>query len=97
MDAATLQSLLNETSGSGGTTNSLFDINALVAPLMPYIIMLTVVSFLITILYFVSVVQKWRANAAIIEIRDILRDMRAQSHPEPPAATSSSDAQVNAT
>ena len=96
MDAATLQSLLNESSGSSGTS-SLFDINALIAPLMPYIIMLTVVSFLITILYFVSVVQKWRANAAIIEIRDILRDMRAQSHPEPPAATSSSDAHVNAT
>lgn len=96
MDAATLQSLLNESSGSSGTS-SLFDINALIAPLMPYIIMLTVVSFLITILYFVSVVQKWRANAAIIEIRDILRDMRAQSHPEPPAATSSSDAHGNAT
>ena len=96
MDAATLQSLLNETSGSGGTS-SLFDINALIAPLMPYIIMLTVVSFVITILYFVSVVQKWRANAAIIEIRDILRDMRAQAQTEPPAATSVNDAQVSAT
>ena len=96
MDAATLQSLLNETSGSGGTS-SLFDINALIAPLMPYIIMLTVVSFVITILYFVSVVQKWRANAAIIEIRDILRDMRAQAQAEPPAVTSANDAQVSAT
>ena len=96
MDAATLQSLLNETSGSGGSS-SLFDINALIAPLMPYIIMLTVVSFVITILYFVSVIQKWRANAAIIEIRDILREMRAQPRTEAPPATPPSDAEVNAT
>ena len=96
MDAATLQSLLNESSGSSGTS-SLFDINALIAPLMPYIIILTVVSFVITILYFVSVVQKWRANAAIIEIRDILRDMRAQAQTEPSVVTSANDAQVSAT
>lgn len=49
---------------------------------MPFMIILTVISVLITLLYGWSVYQRWRVNHAIIEIRDILRDMRTKSNPE---------------
>ena len=76
MDATTLQSLLDASSGtSSGSLNSLIDINAIIQPLMPYLIALTIASILITVLYLISVIQKMRANKAILETRDILREM----------------------
>ena len=95
MDESTIQSLLGNTSGSSDL--SLFDVNTLLQQLMPYIIVLTIVAIAIAILYLVSIIQKWRANAAIIEIRDILRDMHSQKQAYPPVTPTSSDASVNAT
>lgn len=95
MDASTLQSLLNDTTSS--TTSPIFDLNALLQPLMPYIIIMTVVSIAITVLYLVSIIQKWRANAAIIEIRDILRDMHTHQQTKPQTITPSSGAESSAT
>lgn len=89
MDASSLDSLLNNPSGTDGSpASSLFNFDTLLQPLMPFIITLTIVSVLITALYLVSIIQKWRANAAVIEIRDILREMNARHNlptpqPEP--------------
>ncbi len=61
--------------GSGGSSTSLFDPAKLIEPLMPFIIALTIVSILITILYVISIIDKWRQGRAIIETRNILREM----------------------
>lgn len=53
----------------------MFDVKALIEPLMPYLIALTIISIIITFLYLVSLIEKWRANKAIIESRNILREM----------------------
>lgn len=77
MDEATLQQLLKtvDTSGTGSSTGSLFDINAIMQSLAPYMIALTIVSVLITILYMVSVIAKWRANKAVVDIKKLLIEM----------------------
>ncbi len=83
MDTTTLQSLL----GGDSSSVSLFDPTKLLEPLMPFIITFTVLSAAITVLYLVSVVQKWRANNAIIEIRNILREMNSRDKPTSPPET----------
>ena len=91
-----MQSLLNATNGSSGNSSlsSLIDVNALVQPLMPYLITLSIVSCIITLLYAVSIIQKWRANKAIIETRDILREMneRQKAAADPSQLTASETA-----
>lgn len=58
--------------------------------LAPYILALTIVSILITILYFVSVIAKWRANKAVVDIKKLLIEMnerdkaRDRVAPQPP-------------
>ncbi|MGB4967324.1 MAG: hypothetical protein WBO35_03935 [Candidatus Saccharimonadales bacterium] len=76
MDEATLTQLLNTVnSTSEGGTASLFDIDAIIQSLAPYILAMTVVSALIMILYLVSVIGKWRANKAMLDIRKLLIEM----------------------
>lgn len=77
MDEATLQQILKsvDTSGTGSSTGSLFDINSIMQSLAPYMIALTIVSVLITILYMVSVIAKWRANKAVVDIKKLLIEM----------------------
>lgn len=70
MDNQTLQSLLGGSNGNLNITPSL-DLSAF-APLM---IGLTVVSILITILYLVNVINHWRVNSAILEMRKLLREI----------------------
>lgn len=77
MDASTLEqlnSLLGKTN-SGSSGGSLFDINAIIQPLMPYLIAISIASILITLLYLISIIDKWRSNRAILEIRKVLREM----------------------
>ena len=74
--------------GSSGSTTSLFDPAKLLEPLMPFIIALTVVSVVITILYIISIIDKWRQGRAILEMRNILREMNERdkarsSQPDP--------------
>ena len=73
MDTSTLQSILNSTSTNGST--SLFDVKSILDPLMPYVIVLTIVSIIITILYLISIIQKIRVNSAILEIRKLVREL----------------------
>ena len=42
---------------------------------MPYVIVLTIVSIIITILYLISIIQKIRVNSAILEIRKLVREL----------------------
>ncbi len=79
-----LNAILN---GSASPTTSLFDPAKLLAPLMPFIIALTVVSVLITVLYIISVVDKWRQGRAILETRDILREMNERDKARTSAVT----------
>ena len=74
--------------GSSGSTTSLFDPAKLLEPLMPFIIALTVVSVIITILYIISIIDKWRQGRAILDMRNILREMNERdkarsSQPDP--------------
>lgn len=87
MDPTTLQQI-NDILGnnnSSGSNSGLFDINSIIAPLMPYIIGLTIVSVLITVLYLMNVVTAYRSQRAILEMRKILREInerdRARSLP----------------
>jgi hypothetical protein len=93
MDADTLQSLLNSSSSSSSNSlSSLIDINAIIQSLIPYLIALTVVSILLTILYLISIIQKMRANKAILETRDILREMNERDRARGSAPTQSKGA-----
>lgn len=74
MDASTLTQLLNSTN-SGTGISPLPDFNAIMKSLEPFLIALTVVSVLITVLYLFSVINKWRANKAIIDIKKIVIEM----------------------
>jgi hypothetical protein len=74
MDEATLNQLL-ESAKSSGTATGLPDINAIMASLAPYMIAMTVVSVLVMILYIFSVIGKWRANKAMLDIRKLLIEM----------------------
>ena len=56
-------------------TSSLLDPSALLAPILPFIIVITVVSVLITVLYIINVITTYRSHRATIETRDILREM----------------------
>lgn len=96
MDEATLTQLLNSAQGSGGTGTPLIDINAIMASLAPYMIAMTVVSGLIAILYIFSVISKWRANKAMLDIRKLLIEMneRDKTRSGVTALRAASDAQA---
>lgn len=66
-----LESLLN---GSSSNTN-LFDPATLLAPLMPFIILITVVTIAIGVLYILNMITTYRSHKATIEMRDIMREM----------------------
>ena len=91
MDQSTIDQLntLLGKSTTGGSSTGLFDINAIIQPLMPYIIALTVVSVILTVLYCISIIDKWRSNRAILDIRKTLHEMnerdrlRDAPHPAP--------------
>ena len=72
MNISDLESLLNNNSSP---TGSLFDPAKLIEPLMPFIIISTVIFGALAVLYLVSVINSWRANRAIIEMHKILREM----------------------
>ena len=74
MDESTINQLLGGTSGGTSAASSL-NLNSIMSSLAPFMIALTVVSILITVLYFVSIINKWRANKAIIDIKKILTEM----------------------
>ncbi len=67
-----LDSLLNPTSTD---TSSLFDPSALLAPLMPFIILISIASIVIGILYVLNMITTYRSHKATIEMRDIMREM----------------------
>lgn len=61
--------------GGSSDDKSLLDPAALLAPLMPFIILITIASLLIGILYIISIVTTYRSHKATIEMRDIMREM----------------------
>ncbi len=78
MDPTTLQQIndiLGKSNSASGGSTPFFDIDAIIAPLMPFIIGLSVVSVLIAILYLINAITTWRSQRAIIEMRKILREM----------------------
>lgn len=76
MDEATITQLLNQVNGGTSTgTSSLFDVGTIMKSLAPYVIALTAVSIVITVLYLFSVINKWRADKAIVDIKKILIEM----------------------
>ena len=70
-----LDSLLG---GSSSNASSLFDPATLLAPLMPFIILITVASILIGVLYILNMITTYRSHKATIEMRDIMREMNEQ-------------------
>jgi hypothetical protein len=60
---------------------------------MPFLILITVVSLLIGVLYVFNAVTTYRSHKAMIETRDILREMnerdKARSSSATPPATNS--------
>lgn len=94
-DLSRIQALLAGQSGPNGGT-SLLDTNAIIKALMPITIIATAVSILIAFLYLLSIIQRVRADRAIIESRDILREMNArekakESPPTLPVVPSTTD------
>ncbi len=81
MDASEIDQL-TELLGGQSSGGSLLNFDALIAAAMPFMIIVTVLTFLLTALYCVSVVNKWRANRAIVEIRDMLRDFHTERFPQ---------------
>lgn len=71
------QSLLGGQSSSGSGV-SLFDTNALLKALMPLTIIATIMSIIIAILYLFNIIQRMRVDRAVIESRNILREMNAR-------------------
>lgn len=67
-----LESLLGDNNGLSG---GLIDTQALIASLMPYVYGFFVISILITIFYLVNVVTTWRSHRAVIDMRNILREI----------------------
>lgn len=59
----------------GTPSASVFDPAQLLAPLMPFFIIMTLVGILITVLYVVNVINTFRSHRATIEMRNILREM----------------------
>jgi hypothetical protein len=75
-DATTLSQIQSMLSGnSSGGTPSLINTDAIIKAMLPITIILTVISVLITVLYVISIVQRMRVNHAILESRDLLREM----------------------
>ena len=79
-----LNSLLGDSSSSSG----LFDPTTLLAPLMPFIILITVASILIGVLYILNMITTYRSHKATIEMRDIMREMNERDKAR---STSASD------
>lgn len=90
MDEATITELLKQTQSTDGGSTSLLNLDSLMQALAPFMLTLTIVSILITVLYVISVISKWRANKAIVDIRKLLIEMneREKLHvsPSPSAA-----------
>ena len=80
-----LTTLLNQAQGDG----TLPSIDTLSRMLMPFMIVLTVLSIVITVLYILHLVRKHRIDSAILETRDILREMneREKATAHPPSVT----------
>lgn len=76
-----LDSLLG---GSSSNASSLFDPTALLAPLMPFIILITVASVLIGVLYILNMITTYRSHKATIEMRDIMREMNERDKARSP-------------
>lgn len=75
---------------TGGTTNpttSLLDPSRLLEPIMPFIIITTVVAVVIAVLYVINAVTTWRSHRATIEMRNILREMNARDKARNHSAT----------
>ncbi len=79
LDQSGINQLLSGTSADG---SSLFDMNQIMTTLQPYLIILTVVSVGVTLLYALHLIQKMRVNRAIMETRDILKEMNARQKAE---------------
>ncbi len=87
LDQSTINQL-NEILGGSNGTQSLFDIDKLIAALMPFLIIMTISTLVITVLYALHLYQKWRVNHAILEIRDMVREMSGHSK-QPPEKSAS--------
>ena len=79
-----LNSLLGDSSSSSG----LFDQTTLLAPLMPFIILITVASILIGVLYILNMITTYRSHKATIEMRDIMREMNERDKARSPKLNS---------
>ncbi len=65
-----LETLLGGTSG-----DSLLDPATLLAPLMPFIVLISIATIVIGVLYILNMITVYRSHKATIETRDILREM----------------------
>ncbi|GEM_PF-1448892 len=90
LSADQLTSLL----GKSSDKVSLFNMDKIMASLQPFIIALTVLSIVLTILYIFHLIQKVRVNKAILEIRDTVREINQRQKiaetgsPKPPTTPS---------
>lgn len=69
------ESLLGtDTAGSLSPTINV-DTNAIMATLLPFLVISVLISLLFAVLYVLSIIRKFRVEKAIFETRDILREM----------------------
>ncbi len=92
MNTSDISSLLDGSStGTSASQAASSSLGGLGSFLMPLIIVSTILSILIMVMYGFSMFNKWRVNHAILEIRDILKEMQQQSHPPTAAPQIKSD------
>lgn len=94
MNTEQLNSLLGQSNGT-----PLVDFNKIMSDMMPFIVILTILSIVLTVLWIVHILQRMRVNKAILETRDILREMneRQKSDTEPPKPASAPPAAAEQT
>lgn len=69
------ESLLGTDTTGGISPTIAVDTSAIMATLLPFLIISVLVSLLFAVLYILSIVRKFRVEKAIFETRDILREM----------------------
>lgn len=81
IDLSTIENL-NRILISTSEGGSLFDTEQLISAIQPYLTAALIILVVIAALYIIHIIQKMRVNHAIMETRDILREMNQREKGE---------------
>lgn len=90
MDISNISDLLDK-SDNKIDIGSLIDPQTIIEPMLPFIYAMVGISIVMVVLYAFSLVDKWRANRAIININKLLIEMAARDEVRGPKLTSQDD------